>query len=176
MTKISFKKVTVNGKGPQTIFIEGSRLTVTELEGYPKKDLLMKGAFVEKRPKFPRELLWIGIGSMLLAGLGVILIILYYYSKEDVLAINLMDGTELRVRGDEEKLKKIHYEIQKRCLKEKRSKKEEKGKEAPVPKGSAPSCPQCGSTHLYYEAGMTTGKKYHCKDCDYIGALVFEKD
>lgn len=36
------------------------------------------------------------------------------------------------------------------------------------------TCPQCGSSDLYYEAGMITGKKYHCKRCDYIGAFVIE--
>ena len=38
------------------------------------------------------------------------------------------------------------------------------------------TCPQCGSANLYYEAGLVTGYKYHCKDCDYIGAFVIEKD
>jgi predicted RNA-binding Zn-ribbon protein involved in translation (DUF1610 family) len=37
-------------------------------------------------------------------------------------------------------------------------------------------CPSCGSTELYYEAGLITGQKYHCKGCDYIGPLVFEED
>ncbi len=37
-------------------------------------------------------------------------------------------------------------------------------------------CPQCGSTDLYYEAGMITGHKYHCAKCDYIGALVIERE
>ncbi len=37
-------------------------------------------------------------------------------------------------------------------------------------------CPSCGSTELYYEAGLITGQKYHCKRCDYIGPLVFEKE
>ncbi len=38
------------------------------------------------------------------------------------------------------------------------------------------TCPQCGGYNVYYEAGMTTGAKYHCQDCDYLGALVVEKD
>ncbi|MGD0056723.1 MAG: TFIIB-type zinc ribbon-containing protein [Methanomassiliicoccales archaeon] len=37
-------------------------------------------------------------------------------------------------------------------------------------------CPECGSPDLYYEAGLLTGYKYHCKRCDYIGAFVIEKD
>lgn len=37
-------------------------------------------------------------------------------------------------------------------------------------------CPTCGSKELYYEAGLISGYKYHCKDCDYIGSFVIEKD
>ena len=37
-------------------------------------------------------------------------------------------------------------------------------------------CPTCGSKELYYEAGLISGYKYHCKDCDYIGTFVIEKD
>jgi hypothetical protein len=37
-------------------------------------------------------------------------------------------------------------------------------------------CPVCGSPDLYYEAGGYTGNVYHCKVCDYIGALVVEAD
>lgn len=38
------------------------------------------------------------------------------------------------------------------------------------------TCPQCGSADLYYEAALITGYKYHCKNCNYIGAFVIEKD
>ena len=38
-------------------------------------------------------------------------------------------------------------------------------------------CPVCGSSELYLEAaGGYTGKIYHCKNCDYIGALIIEAD
>ncbi len=37
-------------------------------------------------------------------------------------------------------------------------------------------CPVCGSSDLYYETGGYTGKKYHCKNCNYIGPLVVEAD
>lgn len=37
-------------------------------------------------------------------------------------------------------------------------------------------CPKCGSPDLYYEAGLVTGYKYHCKRCGYIGAFVIERD
>lgn len=38
------------------------------------------------------------------------------------------------------------------------------------------TCPQCGSADLYYEAGLITGYKYHCKRCQYVGPFVIEKD
>jgi len=38
------------------------------------------------------------------------------------------------------------------------------------------TCPQCGSADLYYETGLITGYKYHCKKCNYIGAFVIERD
>lgn len=37
-------------------------------------------------------------------------------------------------------------------------------------------CPVCGSSDLYYETGGYIGKKYHCKNCGYIGPLVVKAD
>ena len=37
-------------------------------------------------------------------------------------------------------------------------------------------CPVCGSGDLYYEVGGYIGKIYHCKNCDYVGALIVEAD
>ena len=37
-------------------------------------------------------------------------------------------------------------------------------------------CPQCGGTNIYYENALITGYKYHCKDCNYVGALIIEED
>ena len=37
-------------------------------------------------------------------------------------------------------------------------------------------CPKCGSPDLYYEAGLITGQKYHCKKCNYVGSFVIERD
>jgi hypothetical protein len=37
-------------------------------------------------------------------------------------------------------------------------------------------CPNCGGSKLYYEAGLVTGYKYHCAECDYVGAFVIEKE
>ncbi len=36
-------------------------------------------------------------------------------------------------------------------------------------------CPVCGGTDLYYEAGMISGTKFHCKQCQYIGTFVLER-
>ncbi|MFQ5553348.1 MAG: hypothetical protein ACE5EW_06485 [Thermoplasmata archaeon] len=38
------------------------------------------------------------------------------------------------------------------------------------------TCPECGSSDLYWEAGMIAGQLYHCRDCNYVGALVVEKE
>ena len=38
------------------------------------------------------------------------------------------------------------------------------------------TCPDCGSSDLYYETGLITGYKYHCKKCQYVGPFVIEKD
>ncbi len=37
-------------------------------------------------------------------------------------------------------------------------------------------CPVCGSTRIYYVAGMITGEKYRCEDCGYEGSLIMEID
>ena len=37
-------------------------------------------------------------------------------------------------------------------------------------------CPVCGSTRIYYVAGMITGEKYHCEDCGYEGSVILEID
>jgi len=37
-------------------------------------------------------------------------------------------------------------------------------------------CPHCGSTDVTYELGLITGYKYHCKKCQYVGALVIQDD
>ncbi|MDP8012172.1 MAG: hypothetical protein ACP5F1_04390 [Thermoplasmata archaeon] len=35
-------------------------------------------------------------------------------------------------------------------------------------------CPVCGSTDIYYEAGMITGEKYKCNNCGYVGSFILE--
>ena len=56
------------------------------------------------------------------------------------------------------------------------SRRKRKGDEGPNKRRKVLTCPQCGSADLYYEAGLITGYKYHCKKCNYIGAFVIEKD
>lgn len=38
------------------------------------------------------------------------------------------------------------------------------------------TCPHCQGHDLYYENAMITGIKYHCKDCDYVGAFIIEQE
>ncbi|RLF53850.1 MAG: hypothetical protein DRN28_06420 [Thermoplasmata archaeon] len=37
-------------------------------------------------------------------------------------------------------------------------------------------CPHCGGRELYYEGAFFFGGVYHCKDCDYVGPFVIEKE
>ncbi len=37
-------------------------------------------------------------------------------------------------------------------------------------------CPSCGSTRVELAAGQITGQVYHCRDCQYVGALILEVD
>ncbi len=55
-------------------------------------------------------------------------------------------------------------------------KKEKKAQKRKRAERTTVTCPECGSDELYFEAGMITGMKYHCKKCDYIGTFVVEKN
>ncbi len=44
----------------------------------------------------------------------------------------------------------------------------------PFVRERAVTCPECGSSDLYWEAGMIAGQLYHCRDCDYVGSFVVE--
>ena len=37
-------------------------------------------------------------------------------------------------------------------------------------------CPVCGSTEVIYYMGLKMGYQYQCKICNYVGALVLEKE
>jgi hypothetical protein len=52
----------------------------------------------------------------------------------------------------------------------------EGGGRSPGPGERVLVCPQCHGTDIYYETGLMTGYKYHCKRCDYIGAFIIQQD
>ncbi len=37
-------------------------------------------------------------------------------------------------------------------------------------------CPQCNSTNVTYYMGLKTGVQYQCKECNYVGAFIIERD
>jgi regulator of RNase E activity RraA len=37
-------------------------------------------------------------------------------------------------------------------------------------------CPQCNSSNVFYEMGGITGAIYHCRECDYIGPVIIERE
>ncbi len=37
-------------------------------------------------------------------------------------------------------------------------------------------CPACGSVRVELAAGQILGQLYHCRDCEYVGALILEVD
>jgi len=124
---------------------------------------------------------------------------------EQVLEVSHADGT-LILRGNSSNLGKLYYEMSKVTIRRLREREREAVaamKGAGMVKGDsildrdeissvrndmkrrsvlvgnrmvAKICPQCGNDELYYEGGMMTGHVYHCKRCDYIGPLVFEKE
>lgn len=40
----------------------------------------------------------------------------------------------------------------------------------------ARTCPHCQGSDLYIEGGMYGGAIYHCKDCDYVGPFIIERE
>lgn len=40
----------------------------------------------------------------------------------------------------------------------------------------ARTCPHCEGNDLYMEGGMYGGAIYHCKDCDYVGPFIIERE
>jgi len=40
----------------------------------------------------------------------------------------------------------------------------------------ARTCPHCEGNDLYIEGGMYGGAIYHCKDCDYVGPFIIERE
>jgi len=178
---VSFEGLKVTDKGPATITLDKEILKI-RAQGDITREYVPKEAMIEVQKKFKQNVLWWGIGLFFVAGIGVILIILYYYVKAEVLVIHSEDGREIVVSGKKDKLYDLHYLIQKRCLKKRntgskrRTRQEKKIVKGEKPTRMALTCPQCGSDDITFEAALYTGRKYHCKNCDYVGAFVIEKD
>jgi hypothetical protein len=228
MRSQAFNGLFVEGAGPQTLIVKGNRISLSELRGYPKRSLEVTEAFLDTRQKFPKDMLWWGIALFFLFGIGIILILLYYVIKEEVLVVVTPSGEEFVIKGKKETVQDLHYTVQKNCLKLRnesvpeqgsswggmkppltsghRSLSDEKAREYEAKNEKGPGkdgdgkgkkrkkdtwledkkrrsgirgktirCPECGWDELYYEAGLYTGYKYHCKRCDYIGPVVIEE-
>ena len=129
-----------------------------------------------------------------LSAMGFILVIIYFILKEKVLILRTKKGS-LEIVGELKELSRLRFDIHSLAKGRLLGKGDEnEGEELPtdgrivknVAKGPRSrgegsgrkvlTCPQCGSGRLYYEAGLMTGYKYHCKGCDYIGTFVIEKE
>jgi len=130
-----------------------------------------------------------------LSAIGVVLIITYLVLKEKVLILETGKGG-YTIHGNVTELNRLRFDIH--VLRKGNILREEKKggdedemksggscKNIRLTRGKEPGdgkkrrrirCPQCGSARLYYEAGLMTGYKYHCKSCDYIGPFVIEMD
>jgi hypothetical protein len=179
----SFPGLYVEKNGPQTLTLDKDSRTLTfkNLLGKSDVKVTVESAIIDERKKFGREMLWWGIVLFFAAGLGVLFIILYYYVKEQVLVIKTEEHGELILKGKKDTLADLHFMIQRQCLKsrttvETKPKHAKRGASKKKKAGvKTLTCPECGSHDLYYEAALHTGRKYHCKRCDYIGALVIEE-
>lgn len=130
-----------------------------------------------------------------LSSIGFVLIVIYFILKEKVLILETKKG-KLEIGGDLKELNGLRFDIhslakgrllgreegengQEPDLSERPLAREAKGE---IITGGGDgcrkvlTCPQCGSGRLYYEAGLMTGYKYHCKSCDYIGVFVIERE
>ncbi len=131
-----------------------------------------------------------------ISGLGFLVIVIYMAVKEKVLAMD-WKGDRMIFKGPQDELGRlrfdVHVQAKGRFLGDDGaeegtdgSKGIPRGREKKKQVGGADGeggktdriirCPQCGSGRLYYEAGLMTGYKYHCKRCDYIGSFVIETE
>ena len=117
----------VEGAGPQTIIVKGNTLSLSELKGYPKKSLEVSEAFMDTMQRFPKDMLWWGIALFFMFGIGIILLVLYYLVKEEVLVVVTPSGEEFVIRGKKETVQDLHYTVQKNCLKLRSEKVHEPG-------------------------------------------------
>ncbi|MEA3559956.1 MAG: hypothetical protein U9R75_11950 [Candidatus Thermoplasmatota archaeon] len=140
------------------------------------------------------------IGAIVgLVTLMVVIFVFFDLTREETALIIRTDEKELVLFGKEKDLSALNYEISKKTIS--RMREEEKSDEDSVQKEfkidpeekkrmreemknlpgrpnriMIQQCPECGSNELYYESGFLTGYVYHCKDCDYIGSFIIEKE
>jgi len=132
--------------------------------------------------------------------IGLTLVISYFLIRKKSLVIDINGRDNIELIGDVAQMKKLRFDInvleKGRLLEERKirfevtpvigtSTNNEKEKIRGIsgsrksaeegPGKDVLTCPHCGSSDLYYEAGLTTGYKYHCVDCDYIGPFVISK-
>jgi len=129
-----------------------------------------------------------------LSAIGFFLVIIYFILKEKVLILRTGKDS-LEIVGELKELSRLRFDIHSLAKGRLLGKGDEdeggalptEGRIVHTAKESTGSrgegggrkvltCPQCGSGRLYYEAGLMTGYKYHCKGCDYIGTFVIEKE
>ena len=129
-----------------------------------------------------------------LSAIGFFLVIIYFVLKEKILILKT-NKNSLEIVGELKELSRLRFDIHSLAKGRLLGKGDEnEGEELPgdgrfvqnvtkCPRSRGDgggrkvlTCPQCGSGRLYYEAGLMTGYKYHCKSCDYIGTFVIEKE
>lgn len=180
----------------------GTYITVTFTGGISAGDLLISA---EWGPKYYHEtsytqLLSGGIG--LLVVMTGFLFVFSKYGKEDPCLILASGDGEIELFGDSDDLSKLYYQISKLTIPKMKAEKRGPSGRAGVTRGEdlidekeareigtelsrkpgrkgrmiVHQCPECMGTELYYETGFLTGYKYHCKNCDYVGSFVIEKE
>lgn len=117
MRSKAFSGMYVEGTGPQTLIVKGNTISLSELKGYPMKALEVTEAFMDTKQRFPRDMLWWGIALFFLFGIGIILLMLYYFVKEETLVVVTKNGDEFAIKGNKETIQELHYALQKNCLK-----------------------------------------------------------
>lgn len=125
-----------------------------------------------------------------LSAIGLFMIVIYFILKHKVLVIVTKDRQTI-LSGDAESLAGLRFDIHVQSkgrllggadeLSEVQTDTIDTGSNVERPLRTKDrnkkelTCPQCGSNRLYYEAGLMTGYKYHCKSCHYVGPFVIEK-
>ncbi len=125
-----------------------------------------------------------------LSAIGLFMIVIYFILKHQVLVIKTKERQTI-LSGNAEMLAGLRFELHVQSkgrllgegndISEIRTHNTDKISNAASPSPSKDrnkkelTCPHCGSNRLYYEAGLMTGYKYHCKSCHYVGSFVIEK-